>query len=269
MARDEPEWPFNVPPRLQTIENSMAETLKRFESTFTSLQRSEASKSDRLRTVEASLATSSSTVEDRRRSSVGLVKRGSVTDISAGDLPLLAKVLGRLQSVEASLASLPNSSDGERAAEDVEERLQAIEGSLAAPKPALDERRRSTLERIKRMSMACFVREEPARPAWLAGVPDRLQSLESLDADEERLRAIETSQTSVYSGVEVKNAGDSDALTGRPYGSAFSASVSVEAKSWALAKGSYSVVRLLGGRGAQDGVVRVVALQAVAATSDC
>ena len=93
----------------------------------------------------------------------------------------------------------------------MEERLQAIEGSLAAPKPALDERRRSTLERIKRM--ACFVREEPARPAWLAGVPDRLQSLVSLDADEERLRVIETSQTSVYSGVEVKNAGDSDALT--------------------------------------------------------
>ena len=213
MARDEPEWPFNVPLRLQTIENSMAETLKRFESTFTSLQRSEVSKSDRLRTVEASLATSSSTVEDRRRSSVGLVKKGSVTDVSDGDLPLLAKVLGRLQFVEASLGSLPNSSDGERAAEDVEERLQAIEGSLAAPKPALDERRRSTLERIKRMSMACFVREEPARPAWLAGVPDRLQSLVSLDAAEERLRVIETSQTSVYSGVEVKNAGDSDALT--------------------------------------------------------
>ena len=61
--------------RLQTIENSMAETLKCFESTFTSLQRSVASKSDRFRTVEASLATSSSPVEDRRRSSVGLVKR--------------------------------------------------------------------------------------------------------------------------------------------------------------------------------------------------
>ena len=38
-------------------------------------------------------------------------------------------------------------------------------------------------------------------------------------------------------------------------------SVSVGARSWALAKGSYLVVRLLGGRGAQDGVVRVVALQ--------
>ena len=35
----------------------------------------------------------------------------------------------------------------------------------------------------------------------------------------------------------------------------------MEARSWALAKGSFSVVRLLGGRGAQDGVVRVVALQ--------
>ena len=51
-----------------------------------------------------------------------------------------------------------------------------------------------------------------ALPGW-AGVPVRLQSLESSDADEERLRAIETSQTSVHSGVEVKNAGDSDALT--------------------------------------------------------
>ena len=51
VARDEPEWFFSVPPRLQTIENSMAETLERFESTFTSLPRSEASRSDRLRTV--------------------------------------------------------------------------------------------------------------------------------------------------------------------------------------------------------------------------
>ena len=74
-------------------------------------------------------------------------------DVSAGDSPLLAKVLGRLQSVEASLASLTNSSDGERAAEDVEGRLQAIKASLAAPKPALDGRRRSALERIKRTSM--------------------------------------------------------------------------------------------------------------------
>ena len=41
--------------------------------------------------------------------------------------------------------------------------------------------------------------------------------------------------------------------------SAFLASVSVEAKSWALAKGSYLVDRLLGGRGAQDDVARVVA----------
>ena len=53
-------------------------------------------------------------------------------DVSAGDSPLLAKELGRLHSVEASLVSLTNSSDGERAAEDVEERLQAIEASLAA-----------------------------------------------------------------------------------------------------------------------------------------
>ena len=62
----------------------------------------------------------------RRRATVGLVKRGSVSDVSAGDSPLLAEVLGRLQSVVASLASVTNSSDGERAAEDVEERLQAI-----------------------------------------------------------------------------------------------------------------------------------------------
>ena len=67
--------------------------------------------------------------EDRRRASVGLVRRGSVSDVFAGDSSLLAKVLGRLQSVEASLASLTNSSDGERAAEDVEERLQVIEPS--------------------------------------------------------------------------------------------------------------------------------------------
>ena len=57
---------------------------------------------DRLRTVEASLETSSSLVEDGRRSSVGLVVRGFVTDVSDGDSPLLPKVLGRLQSVEAS-----------------------------------------------------------------------------------------------------------------------------------------------------------------------
>ena len=48
-----------------------------------------------------------------------------MSDVFAGDSSLLAKVLGRLQSVEASLVSLTNSSDGERAAEDVEERLQA------------------------------------------------------------------------------------------------------------------------------------------------
>ena len=61
---------------------------------------------DRLRTVEASLAMLSSLVEDRRRSSVGLVMRGFVTDVSDGDSPLLVKVLGRLQSIEASLVSL-------------------------------------------------------------------------------------------------------------------------------------------------------------------
>ena len=38
---------------------------------------------------------------------------------------------------------------------------------------------------------------------------------------------------------------------------------------WALAVGSNLVVKLLGGRVQLDGVVRVVALQAVAATSDC
>ena len=42
-----------------------------------------------------------------------------MSDVFAGDSSLLAKVLGRLQSVEASLVSLTNSSDGERAAEDV------------------------------------------------------------------------------------------------------------------------------------------------------
>ena len=51
VARDEPEWLFSVPPWLQTIENSMAETLERFESTFTFLPRSEASRSDRHRPV--------------------------------------------------------------------------------------------------------------------------------------------------------------------------------------------------------------------------
>ena len=61
----------------------------------------------------------------------------------------------------------------------MEERLQAIEASLRGFKPTLDERRRSALERIKRTSMASFVREEPALPALLAGVPDHLQSLES------------------------------------------------------------------------------------------
>ena len=116
---------------------------------------------------------------DRRRSSVGLVKRGSVMDFSAGDSPLLAKVLGRLLSVEASLASLTNSSDGERAAEDVEERLQAIEASLAAPKPAVEEWKRSALERIKRTSMASFVREEPCIPCLVGRCPDHFQSLES------------------------------------------------------------------------------------------
>ena len=42
VARDEPEWFFSVPPRMQAIENSMAETIERFESMFTSLLRSEA-----------------------------------------------------------------------------------------------------------------------------------------------------------------------------------------------------------------------------------
>ena len=51
VARDEPEWLFSVPPWLQTIENSMAETLERFESTFTFLPRSEAIRSDRHRPV--------------------------------------------------------------------------------------------------------------------------------------------------------------------------------------------------------------------------
>ena len=41
VARDKPEWLSGVPPRLQTIENSMAETLKRFESTLTSLPRTD------------------------------------------------------------------------------------------------------------------------------------------------------------------------------------------------------------------------------------
>ena len=50
VARDEPEWLFSVPPWLQTIENSMAETLERFKNTFTFLPK------------------------DRRRASVGLVK---------------------------------------------------------------------------------------------------------------------------------------------------------------------------------------------------
>ena len=45
-----------------------------------------------------------------------------MTDVFAGDSPLLANLLGRLQSVKASLASLANSSDGERAAEDVPSR---------------------------------------------------------------------------------------------------------------------------------------------------
>ena len=41
--------------------------------------------------------------------------------------PLLARVLGRLQSVEASLASWTNSFVGEQAAEDVEESVQAVD----------------------------------------------------------------------------------------------------------------------------------------------
>ena len=215
MARDKPEWLSGVPPRLQTIENSMAETLERFESMFTSLPRS----------------------DDALQSGLS---RGVPCWTSLLAISLLAEVLGRLQSVVASLASVTNSSDGERAAEDVEERLQAIEASLRGFKPTLDERRRSALERIKRTSMASFVREEPALPALLAGVPDHLQSLESSvasmsdvhrgprdlepsrrrdllqerfealedslsalafgsDADEEHLRAIETSQTSAHS----------------------------------------------------------------------
>ena len=78
-----------------------------------------------------------------------------MSDVFAGDSSLLAKVLGRLQSVEASLASLTNSSDGERAAEDVEERLQAIETSLAASKPTLDERRRSAQVFARRVDSTC------------------------------------------------------------------------------------------------------------------
>ena len=41
VARDKPEWLLSVPPRLQTIENSMAETLERLECTFTSLPRTD------------------------------------------------------------------------------------------------------------------------------------------------------------------------------------------------------------------------------------
>ena len=67
-----------------------------------------------------------------------------MSDVFAGNSSLLAKMLGRLQSVEASLVSLTNSSDGERAVVDVEERLQAIEASLAASKPTLYERKRLT-----------------------------------------------------------------------------------------------------------------------------
>ena len=115
VARDKPEWLFSVPPRLQTIENSMAVDPRALrEHVYFS-------------------------AEDRRRATVGLVKRGSVSDVSAGDSPLLAEVLGRLHSVVASLASVTISSDGERAAEDVEERLQAIEASLRGFKPTLDE----------------------------------------------------------------------------------------------------------------------------------
>ena len=42
-----------------------------------------------------------------------------------------------------------NSSDGERAAEDVEERLEAIEASLAPSKPTLNERRRLTGQHVR------------------------------------------------------------------------------------------------------------------------
>ena len=50
-----------------------------------------------------------------------------MTDVSDGDSPLLAKVLGRLQSVEASLVSSTNFFVGEQAVEDVEESVQAID----------------------------------------------------------------------------------------------------------------------------------------------
>ena len=57
---------------------------------------------------------------------------------------------------------------------------------------------------------------EPSRRRDL--LQERFEALEDslaalafgADADEERLRAIETSQTSAHSGVEVKDAGDSD-----------------------------------------------------------
>ena len=124
---------------------------------------------DRLRTVEASLATSSSLVEDRRRSSVGLVMRGFVTDISDGDSPLLPKVLGRLQSVEASLASLTNSVVEEQAAEDVEESVQAIDLVRGIV-------RRWNASR-ERHWQASFVKSYT--PCLVGRRPDRLQFLES------------------------------------------------------------------------------------------
>ena len=104
----------------------MAEIKVRFESMFTSLQRSEAAGlivSGQLRRLW------------QRRVRCGgqttlfswACHEGFVTDVSDGDSPSLAKVLGRLQSVEASLASLTISFVGEQAAEDVEESVQAID----------------------------------------------------------------------------------------------------------------------------------------------
>ena len=97
----------------------MTETLERFEACLFSTEE-RGSRCGCLRSVEAFLAASSLPVEGRRRSSVGFLKRGSATDVSVGEFATVGKVLGRLQSVEASLASFTNSSVGERAAADVE-----------------------------------------------------------------------------------------------------------------------------------------------------
>ena len=85
VARDKPEWLLSVPSRLQL--NGRHPRALREHVYFSA--------------------------EDRRRATVGLVKRGSVSDVSAGISPLLSKVLGPLQFVIASLAFVTNSSDGE------------------------------------------------------------------------------------------------------------------------------------------------------------